>query len=64
MSIQPAKKYRCKKCNKEINRHYRLVLMEWGKSRLGDFKTIEHYDLCDKHYEIFRDWIKRNKIKN
>ena len=40
---------------------------QFGKGsimKLGDFKTIEHYDLCDKHYEIFRDWIKRNKMKN
>lgn len=58
-----SKVYRCRVCQKKIDRHYRLALMEWGKGRLGDFKTIEHYDLCDKHYEIFNKWLKQRKEK-
>lgn len=52
--------YICDKCGvKMLYRPKRLCLQEHN-THYGH-QTVEHYDLCDRHYEIFMNWL--NNVK-
>jgi hypothetical protein len=52
--------YICDKCGKTLHyRPKRLTLKEYD-DRLGHY-GVANYDLCDKHYEMFMNWVTNKK---
>lgn len=52
--------YTCDKCGKKISsyRPMRLTLKEYQEARQGHY-GIGNYDLCNRCYQIFDRWIKK-----
>lgn len=58
------KEYECCICHKPIERDKRLVYQKFdGKKPYGAFHNICNYDLCDKHFAVFRGWVLKHKKK-
>ena len=52
--------YVCDKCGRKLHyRPKRLTLKEYD-DRYGH-QPVANYDLCDRHYEIFMNWINNER---
>ena len=58
----PRKIYKCCKCGKTLeDKPIRLVKEVYGAGKYNMLYRTEHYDFCDKCYQIFDDWLKKKR---
>lgn len=44
-----------------IGKPHRLVQQEYGAGNYKQYAPVNKFDLCDKHFQIFMRWIKKNE---
>lgn len=54
--------YKCCICHTVLaKKPHRLVLQEYGAGNYKQYAPVDKFDLCDKHFQIFMKWIKKNQ---
>jgi hypothetical protein len=55
--------YKCCICHSiiVIGKPHRLVQQEYGAGNYKQYAPVDKFDLCDKHFQIFMKWIKKNQ---
>ena len=57
------KKYICCICHKTLNdkKPIRLVKQEYGAGAYNQYSNVDKYDICERCYKVFDNWIKKHK---
>ena len=54
--------YKCCICQKELEeKPIRLVKQKYGLGNYKQYSTVKHYDICERCYKVFDNWIIKHK---
>lgn len=54
--------YKCCICHKELKeKPHRLTHQEYAIAKYKQYAPVKNYDLCDKHFEIFKNWVEKHE---